>query len=311
MKQSAAPCAFTSAESWVILNPIEQSIKQKIEKIGKPLKEWDVQIYRGVLTGCNEAFIIDEATRNAILENCKTADERKRTEQLIRPILRGRDIKRYSYEWANLYLIATFPALHLDINDYPAVRDYLLAFGKERLEQTGKTHVIKGVKVKSRKKTCNQWFETQDAIAYWDDFDKPKIVWGEISDKTKFALDSKGDFMEEATSFLLIGEDLEWLVCFLNSPLSEYLFSKIGTTTGVGTVRWKKFKLEQLYVPTSNIDVAFFKKSLQAYLKTDDESFLTNINRKIYAICDLSPEEISFVESQLPATSAISSVERP
>ena len=102
----------------------------------------DVQINYGIKTGCNEAFIINESTRMEILANCKDAAERKRTEQLIRPILRGRDIKRYSYEWANLYLIATFPALHLDINDYFAVRDYLLAFGKERLKQTGKTHIF-------------------------------------------------------------------------------------------------------------------------------------------------------------------------
>lgn len=99
--------AFSSSDSWVILSPIEQSIKQKIEAVGVPLKDWDINIYRGVLTGCNEAFIINTDKRNEILANCKDEAERKRTEELIRPILRGRDIKRYGYEWAGLWLINT------------------------------------------------------------------------------------------------------------------------------------------------------------------------------------------------------------
>lgn len=116
VQQHATPSAFTSSESWVILSPIEQSIKRKIEAVGKPLKDWDIQIYRGVLTGCNEAFIIDEAKRAEILSNCQSEDERKRTEAIIRPILRGRDIRRYGYDWAGLYIVYIpwhFP-LHLD-----------------------------------------------------------------------------------------------------------------------------------------------------------------------------------------------------
>ena len=112
VKHAATPCAFTSSESWVILSPIEQSIKCKIETVGTPLKDWDIQINYGIKTGCNEAFIIDEEKRSEILANCRDAAERKRTEQIIRPILRGRDIKRYAYEWAHLYIIATFPAKH-------------------------------------------------------------------------------------------------------------------------------------------------------------------------------------------------------
>ena len=214
VEQSATPCAFTSSESWVILSPIEQSIKRKIESVGMPLKDWGVNIYRGILTGCNEAFIIDEAKRTEILANCQDAAERERTEQIIRPILRGRDIKRYAYEWAHLYIIATFPAFHLDIEDYPAVKKHLLSFGKERLEQTGKEHIVNGARVKARKKSNNKWFETQDTIGYWDDFAKPKIVWGEISDRTKFAIDANGDFMQEATTFLLTGEHLEFLLAY-------------------------------------------------------------------------------------------------
>ena len=123
-------------------------------------------------------------------------------------------------------------------------------------------------------------------------------MWGEISDRTKFALDANGDFMQEATTFLLTGDNLEYLVCFLNSPLSEYLFSKIGTTTGVGTVRWKKFKLEQLCVPNENIETDFFKHKLNNYLRSMNPAILSCINRRIYDICGLSAEEITFIKSR-------------
>ena len=93
VQQSGTVCDFSDSDSWVILSPIEQSIKRKIEAVGTPLKDWDINIYRGVLTGCNEAFIISTEKRNEILANCKSEDERKRTGELIRPILRGRDIK--------------------------------------------------------------------------------------------------------------------------------------------------------------------------------------------------------------------------
>ena len=180
VQQQNSVCDFGSSDSWVVLSPIEQSIKQKIEAVGTPLKDWDINIYRGVLTGCNEAFIINTEKRDEILANCQTDDERTRTAELIRPILRGRDIKRYAYEWAELWLIATFPSQHYNIDEYPAVKQYLLSFGIERLEQTGKTHIVNGEKVKARKRTSNKWFETQDSISYWEDFSKPKVVYMEI-----------------------------------------------------------------------------------------------------------------------------------
>lgn len=155
MQQQAVECNFASSDSWVILSPIEQSIKQKIDTIGTPLKNWNINIYRGVLTGYNDAFIISTEKRNEILANCQTEDERTRTAELIRPILRGRDIKRYAYNWAGLYLIATFPSRHYDIEMYPAVKQYLLTFGIEKLEQTGKTYIVNGEKIKARKKTVS------------------------------------------------------------------------------------------------------------------------------------------------------------
>lgn len=193
-------------DAWSILSEIELSIKTKIEAAGTPLKDWNVDIFRGVLTGYNDAFIISSEKREEILANCADESERQRTAAIIRPILRGRDIKRYGYVFADQYLIATFPAKQYDIDDYPALKDHLLAIGIERLEQTGEEHIVNGERIKARKKTNNKWFETQDSISYWDLLSQPKIVWGEISDKTKFCLDREGKYVPEATTFMLSGK---------------------------------------------------------------------------------------------------------
>ena len=221
MQQQAVEYNFAENDSWIILSAIEQSIKRKIEAVGTPLKDWDIRINYGIKTGFNEAFVITTDKRNEILANCQTEDERTRTAELIRPILRGRDIKRYAYNWAGLYLIATFPSRHYDIEMYPAVKQYLLTFGIEKLEQTGKAYIVNGEKIKARKKTNNKWFEIQDSISYWEDFSKPKIVWGEISDKSKFAFDFLGEYIPEATTFYLNGEYIEYLLTALNSSVSE------------------------------------------------------------------------------------------
>ena len=219
MQQQHTICNFPNEESWVILSPIEQSIKQKIESVGTPLKDWDIKIYRGVLTGYNDAFIISTEKRDEILDNCQTEDERLRTAELIRPILRGRDIKRYGYNWADLWLIATFPSRHYDIEDYPAVKNHLLSYGKERLEQTGKKYMIDGEERKARKKTNNKWFETQDSISYWDDFFKPKIIFQEIVQESQFLLDFDKHFFCNDTGRIIIGEHLYHLLGILNSKL--------------------------------------------------------------------------------------------
>ena len=108
-------------ENWTILNDIENSIKSKIEKIGKPISEWNLNINRGILTGYNDAFIIDEVTKNKLIE------EDPKSAEIIRPILRGKDIKKYQYNFNNLYIISTFPSRKLNIEDYFAIKKYLLS----------------------------------------------------------------------------------------------------------------------------------------------------------------------------------------
>jgi hypothetical protein len=256
-----------------------------------------VHINYGIKTGFNEAFIIDQVKRNELI----AADPK--SAEIIRPILRGRDIKRYSYEFADLWLIATFPSLKYDIEQYPAVKEHLLSFGIERLQQTGEKHVVDGLTITARKKTNNKWFETQDSISYWDDFSKQKIVWGEISDIPKFSLDQNGEFVMEATTFMMTGESLEFLLCFLNSRLSEYYFSKIGTTTGVGTVRWKKYKIETFHIPRLTYDeqipfAMILNKILSQKQKSLDTATLDkDLDKMIYRLFDFSEEEIQTIEA--------------
>jgi len=250
VRQNHTITSFNDSNSWVILSEIEQSIKRKIESVGTPLKDWDINIYRGVLTGCNEAFIISGEKRDEILANCRTVEERKKTDELIRPILRGRDIKRYGYNWANLYLIATFPSRHYDIDQYPSVKNYLLSFGMERLEQTGEIHTVNGETVKARKLTKNKWFETQDSIGYWEDFLKPKIVYQELTQGSSFALDKNGEYLVSNTGYIISGNNLDYILYMLNSKVIEYCFKCFySISLGESGLRWLSQYVMNLPIP--------------------------------------------------------------
>lgn len=253
VQQQHTICNFSNEQSWVILSPIEQSIKQKIESVGTPLRDWDIKIYRGVLTGYNDAFIISTEKRDEILANCQTEEERLCTAELIRPILRGRDIKRYGYNWADLWLIATFPSRHYDIEMYPAVKAHLLSFGKERLEQTGKKYLINGEEIKARKKTSNKWFETQDSISYWDDFFKPKLFYADITQKLNFCRCDEVMFCNNTTYFITAKNPniLTHLERCLNTKLIDWYYRTLSVQLGENAVRM--FSIYVLNIPIPNI----------------------------------------------------------
>ena len=290
MQQQNSICDFATSDSWVILSPIEQSIKKKIESVGTPLKDWDINIYRGVLTGCNEAFIINSEKRAEILANCLTEDERKRTAELIRPILRGRDIKRYGYDWANLYLIATFPSRHYDIDRYPAVKQYLLSFGIERLEQTGKTHIVDGEKVKARKKTNNKWFETQDSISYWEDFFKPKITWGNLNLQGTYAYAPKDMFINAPSPFIAT-ENIA-ILHILNSKIADYYIRSLGVTRNGGYFEYKPMFVEKLPIPKDGLE------ELQSFNEQPSASDEIEVSRIIYQLYGLTSQEIEYIEGR-------------
>lgn len=264
------------------MSEIERRIKEKIEKAGAPLKDWDIQINYGIKTGFNEAFIISGEKRKQILDNCGTDEERIKTDELIRPILRGRDIKRYSYNFADLYLITTFPSLKIDIEQYPAVKQHLLSFGYDRLKQTGD----KG----ARKKTNNKWFETQDSISYWEDFSKQKIAWNRIASEKLFSLIREGMIIQDSMHFFT-GNHLEYLCGILNSKLFQwYLYLLIGDAAGGNAGNSDNIK--KLCVPFPTIEIENTIKKLIA--KGDFKT----INQIVYKLYKLEESEIKFIESQ-------------
>lgn len=294
MQTHAVSSSFSSSDSWSILSEIERSIKEKIEAVGTPLKDWDIQINYGIKTGFNDAFIIDSVKRNEILSACQTEEERQQTAEIIRPILRGRDIKRYSYVFAEQYLIATFPAKQYDIDDYPALKDYLLAIGIERLEQTGEEHIINGERVKARKRTNNKWFETQDSISYWDEFSKPKIVWAELSRTGNSFAYSDDGAMVLNTCYILSFNDNEFhekelntLLGFLNSKVALFYLDIISSKLDETGWRWLKQFVELIPVPVQLI----FKEDGQL---TNKDS--ASINAQLYEQLGLSPDEAEYLD---------------
>ena len=223
-------CSFDTSDSWVVLSPIEQSIKRKIETVGTPLKEWDIQIYRGVLTGCNDAFIIDTVKRNEILANCQTEEERQRTAELIRPILRGKDIKRYGYVDNGMFLInihngvkGKFP--RIDINDYPAV--------KAHLDQFWDVISIRSDKGDTPYNLRN--------CAYLEDFSKPKIIFQEIVQSSQFLYDETIHYFCNDTGRIIVGSQLPFILGVLNSKLFFYAVKKFygGGVLGEHGIRMK------------------------------------------------------------------------
>ncbi|MBU2493188.1 MAG: Eco57I restriction-modification methylase domain-containing protein [Bacteroidetes bacterium] len=290
VSENASPTKFSPQTSWVILNSIEQRIKEKIERVGTPLKDWDINIYRGVLTGFNEAFIIDGKKKDELI-----AQDPKSVE-IIRPILRGRDIKRYGYEFADLWLIATFPSKNYNIDDYPAVKQHLLSFGYNRLKQTGE--------IGARKKTNNKWFETQDSISYSEDFFRPKIIYPNMTKFLPFVYD-EDCFLTNQKCFIVIGNNIAYLTAFFNSSLFKYSFRDNFPELQGGTRELSKIFFDKIPVKKidANIEKIFRKLVLQIQTSKrqnkDSKQFEQQIDELIFDIYELIDEErqtIGFIE---------------
>ena len=236
--QLASYPAETFGESeWIIQPKVHFEILKKMQK-GTTLKEMPISIYRGILTGYNDAFFIDGATRERLIaEDPKSAE-------LIKPLLRGRDLQAWIPEWNELYLICTFPALQVDIEHYNAVKDHLLSFGKERLEQSG----VKG----ARKKTPNKWYETQDTINYYKEFSKPKIMYPNMTSLFPFIYDEKGFFGNDKTFIITANDDsvnLKFITAILNSKLCKlWIWYNCPELQG-GTREIRKVYFENFRIP--------------------------------------------------------------
>ena len=215
---------------WSILSHVEQSIMLKMQVKGTPLKDWAVSINYGIKTGYNKAFIIDHFAKEALI----AADPK--SAEIIKPVLRGRDIQRYQAQWASLYLIDThneygdIPAVNID--DYPAIKAHLDRFYSqlEKRQDKGKTPY--------NLRNC----------AYYEEFAKEKLIWMDLTEKGRFAFDDRSIFCMD-TTFWMTGESVKYLCAVLNSTLATWFIQNTALTSGMGVTRWKRFTVERIPIP--------------------------------------------------------------
>ena len=288
VQQQQTVCDFSTSDSWVILSPIEQSIKKKIESVGTPLKDWDINIYRGVLTGCNEAFIIDTAKRDEILANCQTEDERKRTAELIRPILRGRDIKRYGYVDNGLYLINTHNGVRgriprIKIEDYPAVKAHLDKYWD---------------KIEKRADQGDTPYNLRNC-AYLEDFFKPKIIYPNMTKYMPFVFDDRM-YLTNQKCFIITGKYVAYLTAFFNSSLFKYCFRDSFPELQGGTRELSKIFFDKIPVcKVSDVQNQQFQDAVEDIQKEYSKQKAQRIDSMLFDLYSLTGEErktIGFVE---------------
>ena len=282
---------------WVVMSEMAQQIKTKIEKIGTPLKDWDIQINYGIKTGYNEAFIIDKAKKDELIAKSPNSAE------VIRPILRGRDIKKYSYEFAELYLIGikmgwtnknkgTENAEEFFKKTYSSIYEHFKIMGNAKSS--------KGKGLYNRTDKGDYWWELRSCV-YWEDFQKEKILWAEMTNENCFCWEN-GNIMANQTCYF-IPNSSKSLLSILNSKLIYFYFSCIATGLGDGAFRWIKQFVEK--IPIAEIEEkkqkgfnAIVDKIIELKSKNEDTKHLENqIDNKVFELYNLTKEEIEFIEN--------------
>ncbi|MGB9771375.1 MAG: Eco57I restriction-modification methylase domain-containing protein [Candidatus Kapaibacteriota bacterium] len=290
-----------SDNAWTLADENVLALKEKIERIGKPLKDWDVKIYRGVLTGFNEAFIIDTKTRNKVLENCQTEEERKRTEEIIKPVLRGRDIKKWRYKWAEKWVIKIEAGWtnknrgkqnpeEFFKNTFPSLYDYFRTF---------KGYKGKGKGLFNRDDQGDYWWELRHCD-YYPEFEKEKIVWQEIVRESSFAYDNRG-FYCEATSFLMTGKNLKYILGLLNSKPVTFFFKEFYAGGGLGDegYRYKKAFLEQVPLPPITPQNQQVAEQIERLVEQ-----MLALNNRLSELGDKITDERARIEQEIKKTDA-------
>lgn len=281
------------ADPWLIGTAAELSLKAKITQIGKPLKEWDVSIYRGVLTGLNEAFVIDTPTRDAIVARDP------RSAEIIKPVLRGRDIKRYGHAWAGLWLIQT--NFDLDVpTKYPAIYDHLLQF-----ESKARKRSDKGV----------NWWNLR-ACVYYSDFEKPKIIYPNMTKYLPFIYDEKGYYTNQKC-FIITSptQPLKYLTGVMNSKLGHNWIRDNCPSLGSDRRELSKIFMENLPIPpitpanqplVTAIEACVERilEAKQGDLQADTQADEAQIDQLVYQLYALTPDEIALIEAAPPGASA-------
>ena len=293
------PRSALSNEAFTFALEHELPLLGKIKSAGTPLKEWDIAINRGILTGCNDTFIIPTQKREEILANCKDEDERQRTSQLIKKILRGGDIKRYQYAWRGEWLINTHNGYTtqqgerippINIEDYPALKAYL-----DNFLPTITKRDDKGI-TPYNLRSC----------AYVKDFEKEKIIWAEMTKEPRFIYDNFG-FYTIQTCYTLISPYSKYLLGVLNSKISLYFMQQISATLGSASFRWIRQYVENIPIPKIDSTNQSIADSIIALVEeilekkkqdsaTDTTALESQINALVYTLYNLTNEEIELIE---------------
>jgi hypothetical protein len=235
------PPSQLSDDAWSVRSEAELAVFGKIMARGRPLGEYVGNVFfRGVTTGLNEAFIIDSATRAQLI------GQDKRSAELIKPLLGGEDIRRYVHRATGDWLI--FPRRGVDIDSYPAIRAHLAQWKDDLTPKKDKSAK------RGRKPGRYQWYEIQDDVAYWQVFDRPKLIFPDICKAPRFTLDTSGIYL--ANTAYCLGTDDRYLLGILNSRLFWFAISHLSIPFGMraGEYRYRLIYQYMEKVPVRPID---------------------------------------------------------
>lgn len=306
-----------SDDGWIFLEDRVLALREKIKKIGKPLKDWDVNIYFGIKTGFNDAFIIDTDTKEKILSNCKSNEERERTEKVIKPVLRGKNIERYYYKRAGLWLIkieagwtnnnrGKEKAEEFFKKSFPSLYDHFMNFANKTTEDK------KGKGLFDRDDKGDYWWELRPCN-YYDEFEKEKIIWQEMSNNPSFAYDMKRFFINQ-TAYMITGNNLKYIIAILNSRVSEWYMQNTAYSLSEGAKRWIRQYVERIHIPpiTSQNEhivnqIVNLVDQILAITQSEDYEQDTNkqeevrkyekqIDELVYKLYNLTEEEIKLLK---------------
>ena len=279
----AMPQDALTADGWRLTSPVVSNLLEKLRSTGKPLDEYvKGRIYRGIVTGFNDAFIVDRETRDKLIS------EHPSSAEVLKPFLRGRDVKRWHIDSQDLWII--FIRRGVDIEKFPAVRDYLYRY-KKRLTPGGKG---------GRKSGSYQWYEIQDATGYWEEFEKPKIIWGNLAQYPKFALARAGFYLGAPATMMV--SDSAYILGIMNSRITQYSVSQVAAERQGGFLEYKPMYISPIAIPDrqENEGVSTLVSQILAAKQSDPNADVTVLEKEIdgvvYSLYDLTLEEIAIVE---------------
>ena len=272
-----------TADGWRLASPVVLNLLEKIRSVGKPLGEYvKGRLYYGIKTGLNEAFVVDRATRDKLIAEHPSSSE------VLKPFLRGRDVKRWQVNSQDLWLI--FTRRGIDIKKFPAIYKYLYQY-KKRL-----TPGVKG----GRKAGNYQWYEIQDAIDYWEEFEQAQIVWGNLAQYPKFAFADAGFYLSAPATMMV--SDSEYLLGIMNSRITQYLVSQSAAERQGGFLEFKPMYVSPIAIPNQpeNEGISALVSQILAAKRANPGADVTTLENEIdqlvYLLYNLTPEEIGIVE---------------